>query len=178
MSTRASRLEWACSATGGRRCRAAHPLTPLRPHASIHKLGIHHSTYVVCAWCASPSPLSLPPRPISVGGPGYCTGGKGRPRPSAGQRRDNNTNFRPRVSGAHTHLAGWRLERRGAAGKGRASAGRRPEENEAGGAKYAPRTNGCATARALEIRRVFGNRCTTSNVMAPRHGLGLSGSLR
>ena len=59
----------------------------------------------------------------------------------------------------------------------RTSAGRRPEENEAGGAKYAPRAHGCATARALEIRRVFENRFTTSNVMAQRRGLGLSGSL-
>ena len=50
----------------------------------------------------------------------------------------------------------------------RTSAGRRPEENEAGGDAYAPRARGCATARALEIRRVFENRFTTSNVMALR----------
>ena len=50
----------------------------------------------------------------------------------------------------------------------RTSAGRRPEENEAGGAKYAARTHGCGTARALEIRRVFENRFTTTNVMASR----------
>ena len=41
-----------------------------------------------------------------------------------------------------------------------------PRQIEAGGATPAPRMGGCATARALEIRRVFENRFTTSNVMA------------
>ena len=46
------------------------------------------------------------------------------------------------------------------------STGRAPRQIEAGGATPAPRMGGCATARALEIRRVFENRFTTSNVMA------------
>ena len=45
------------------------------------------------------------------------------------------------------------------------------------GGRYAARTGGCGTARALEIRRVFGNRLSIANVMAQRRRLGLPGSL-
>ena len=48
----------------------------------------------------------------------------------------------------------------------RTSAVSAPRQIEAPGATHAWRTGGCVTARALEIRRVFENRFTTSNVMA------------
>ena len=53
-----------------------------------------------------------------------------------------------------------------------------PRQIEAGGATPAARMGGCGRVRALEIRRVFENRFTTSNVMAEGPRSGLSGSLR
>ena len=77
-------------------------------------------------------------------------------------------------------VGGWHRGSRAAVfrplGPGLAGAGRPPQKLHR--VVHPARDRSSGTARELENRRVFGNRCTTTKVMAQRRRSGLSSSLR